>query len=162
MLNTAMLIFVVALLLATLVFVVAEWWRHRVPTKRTRSTSREIPECDLPVSVTVPAGEVAVFSLHQKDKTKVPYAWAMISVLPDSTEAVLWDIYVRENYRRMGYGKKLIQFLQTRYNSIYTEYEKGIVNSAGVRLCVACGFKMKPQMFKNAPPELSWHKGWRL
>ena len=158
MTNTVLFALVVFLIFANLAYFSVRRWRQFVSTENIKHVTTKEILADLPVKMMIPGGTVAVFSLCQKDTRAVPYCWAMLSFPQDGNDAVLWMIYTREQYRGKGYAKKLIKVLQSRYDSIYTEYEKGIVNSAGVRLCMACGFTLKSQMFRNVPPELSWRK----
>jgi GNAT superfamily N-acetyltransferase len=128
---------------------------HKMKSPHPIAATKE----NLSVSVYIPEGRVAVYSLHQPDRKAIPYGWALLTGdenAPD--EAILWDIFVRDRYRRRGYGRRLIGALQSRYRRILTQYEKGVVNSAGVRLCLACGFQMKPALFKNHPPWLIWER----
>jgi hypothetical protein len=32
------------------------------------------------------------------------------------------------------------------------------MNSEGTKLCIKCGFEMKPSMFKNLPNQLIWRR----
>ena len=110
-------------------------------------------------SVLAPDGNLLVYSLHQPNKRDVPYSWAMVTVPEDdSTSCILWMIYTREKYRNSGYGCRLVKVLQQKYDYIYTQYERGIVGSPGVRLMLKCGFVMHRQMFKNQPPTLEWKR----
>jgi len=110
-------------------------------------------------SVLTTSGQTRVYSLHTDDPKEIPYGWALVTVDQDTPdECVLWDIHVRTQYRRMGFGKKLMAVLQGNYKRIFTQYERGLINSPGCRLCMSCGFKMKQQMFKNVPPAMEWVK----
>lgn len=111
-------------------------------------------------SIMKPAGAMAVISIHQTgDPGAIPYGWVMITGHDDCPkECILWMVYIREKYRGNGFAKALIGMLQTKYDRIVTQYERGIINSAGVRLCISCGFDLKRQMFKNVPADLIWTK----
>lgn len=110
-------------------------------------------------SILLPKGRTVVYSLHQEDKKAVPFSWALLTVEDENPEScIFWMVYTREKFRRQGHAQHLIHILQQKYSYIYTQFERGIVNSAGVRLCLKCGFQMKQQIHKNQPPELSWER----
>ena len=105
-------------------------------------------------------GQPAIVQLSNPS-SPLPMGWALITFdeEEENTErCVLWMIYVREKYRRQGFGRAIIAHLQDSFNEVVTQYERGIVNSAGTQLCVSCGFEMKPQIHKKHPPLLVWKK----
>lgn len=110
-------------------------------------------------TVLSPDGEPAIVQLTESGQP-LPYGWALITFDNEKSpqRCVLWMIHVRSQHRRKGYGRALIAYLQDSFDEVVTHYEIGIVNTAGVRLCVSCGFEMKPQMFKKEAPELIWKK----
>lgn len=129
---------------------------------RKRHTLKNAPKTTLlqetpPVSMIVPDGQLVVFSLHKADVKDIPYAWAMLTLPEDSDkEGVLWMIYTREMFRGQGHATALVKYLQTQFKYLMTHYEKGLVNSAGTKLLMKCGFRLKPAMYKRVPSELVW------
>jgi len=113
-----------------------------------------------PITIVTPNGDPMYVSIHEKDTKDVPVAWAFVTVdRDDPKKATLCMIYVHEKKRGKGYGQELLHVLQSQFQSIMTQYSKGIINSAGTRLCLKCGFKMMPSLFKRIPSELVWERG---
>lgn len=111
------------------------------------------------IGVMVPDGNTAIFALRQPDPKAIPYGWVLVTGVDETPkEANLWFIYVREKERGRGHAKKLIRYLQDKYDVIYTGYERGLLNTPGVRLCLSCGFELKAQLFKNQPGQLIWKR----
>ena len=110
------------------------------------------------VEVYVPEGMIHAINLRDPKADKyLPVAWALIQ--SEGTEnAVIWDILVRENFRGRGYGKEIINELQKRYERLETHPAEGLINSAGIRLCMACGFELKKKLFRRKPGLLVWKK----
>ena len=109
-------------------------------------------------TVLSPDGEPAIVQLT-KTSDALPAGWALITYDETKPErCVLWMIHVRERERRKGYGRALIAYLMDSFDEIVTHYEVGIVNAAGTKLCLACGFVMKPSLFKKQASELVWRK----
>jgi GNAT superfamily N-acetyltransferase len=111
-------------------------------------------------SVLSPEGRTKVYFLHQPDRKAVPYAWVLVTVEKDDPKAcILWDIHTNEQFRRKGYASRLIKnVLQKEFSYIFSQYQRGLINSPGTQLCVKCGFVLKPQMWKHQPPTLEWER----
>jgi len=123
--------------------------------RRKKITLQSIKDSSAPVEVIIPAGDFAIYSLLQDDTKAIPFAYAIINRQPDSNnEALLWFIYCREAHRRHGHAERLLQYLQSKFDVLITHYET--MTSLGTKLCMKCGFELKPSMYKNRPNELIW------
>jgi GNAT superfamily N-acetyltransferase len=109
-----------------------------------------------------PHGECFFFQISNedtKDKT-LPYGWAFVEVLDaDRKIAFLWNIFVREDIRRKGFGRDLMNILQENFNEIRTHTYPAIISRAGTQLCLACGFRMTQALIKRDPWLLVWQRG---
>ena len=120
--------------------------------RRIMNNPLKLEEYDIEsqIGVMIPEGHVAVYVLKQPDEKAIPYSWVMITGIDESPqEATVWMIYTRPSCRGKGHAKKLLKYLQTRYDKLTTNYERGLLNAPGVRLCISCGFDLKAQLFKN-------------
>ena len=116
-----------------------------------------LKDSSAPIEITIPDGDFAVYSLLQPNTKAIPYAYAILNKLPDvQNEALLWFIYCREAYRRRGYAEKLIRYLQIKFDTLITNYDT--MTGAGTKLCMKCGFEIKPSIFKNRPNMLTWKR----
>lgn len=130
---------------------------NRIFRRSQRLTLQSIIDSRAPVEIYPLDGEFASYSLLQDDPKSVPYAYAILNRQSDSVnEASLYFIYCREAYRRCGHAERLLRYLQTKFDTIITHYET--MNSEGTKLCIKCGFEMKPSMFKNLPNQLIWRR----
>jgi len=111
------------------------------------------------VTIAEPRGLAQFWQISDPVKKGVkPYAWAFIVSDPVAAECFLWMVYVRENVRRQGYGRDMLRILQEKFKKITTHYDRGIVSKPGVKLCMACGFRMKPALYKRDASELVWER----
>ena len=111
------------------------------------------------ISVVVPDGQPLFYQLHEHDPRETPVSWAFVVVSPTSPKtASLWYIQTRKKHQGKGYAQELIKGLQGYYDKIITNYEKGPITGEGTKLCMKCGFELKPSLFKNIPNELIWER----
>jgi len=101
-------------------------------------------------------GTPAKIFLMDPAEGDLPVGWVLIwtedsSLLTDEpVGCVIGHIQVREQYRRRGYGRKLIKMLQGNYPRIVTDVETAIMNSASTLLLLECGFRHIPKIFRRA------------
>ena len=105
-----------------------------------------VPE-DMPHTITIT-------DIDADDK---PVGWAWVSA-KDESGCILHAIMIQENHRGKGYAKQLIKRLQTIYEEIKTQWSTPLLSSAGVQLCIKCGFEIKPIISKKKGGELVWKK----
>jgi GNAT superfamily N-acetyltransferase len=109
-----------------------------------------------------PRGKMLFVQISDRDSRskELPYGWALIEVIDQEKKVVfLWDIHVREELRRQGYGRDLMNILQENYDEIRTHTYPAIISRAGTQLCLACGFRMTQALIKRDPWLLVWQRG---
>lgn len=154
LLNVSMFLFVVVVLSVGLMV-------HFMPQRKTKKRTYTVTHTAVEnISCTAPGGQLFVYSYHDnQDYNAIPFSYALVTVYEDNDNvAFLWNIYTREKYRRQGYAREIIRYLQTQFDEIITQYDRGYLNQSGVRLCVSCGFEIKPKLWKNVSGELIWRK----
>lgn len=109
------------------------------------------------VTASVPQGILLFIQIGSHDGVN-HYTWALIEQSYDGSAAFLWFIYTPEHERGKGRAKDLIGLLQGKFSTIETHYTTDIVNSAGTKLCMSCGFVPVKSLFKKMPHRLVWKK----
>jgi GNAT superfamily N-acetyltransferase len=127
--------------------------------KRFTKTHTVRPPFDF--QVIIPSGvcqTVSIIDQHLSDP--LPVGWALISVDKEGeySTCTVWDILIREEYRRKGYGLALMRLLQETFDELFTQWNAALINSAGVQLCLKAGFHPQKALFKKDVGTLVWRK----
>jgi len=95
-------------------------------------------------------GIPAYIALHDINKRQEPVGFAYYVIQADSS-IMLVHIEVEPQFRRKGYGKDIIRWLQARYPMMITGYS----THEGRGLCLNCGFEIEGDPNKMIP-KLVW------
>lgn len=139
----------------------AQWRRTKRHTFTIKSFGMGTADKYTTLAVS-PKGKMLFVQISSPDNRskELPYGWALIEVIEQEKRVVfLWDIHVREEVRRHGYGRDIIRILQEQYAEVRTHVYPLIVGSAGTKLCFACGFKWTQPLKKRDPGLLVWKRG---
>jgi GNAT superfamily N-acetyltransferase len=112
--------------------------------------------------VIIPTGVCQVVSCSDpRISDPLPIGWALFSVDKDHEyrSCTIWDVYVRPQYRKRGYGRAIIALLQDTHDEVFTQWEQDQINSAGVQLCIHTGFNIQKKLFQKDVGTLIWKKG---
>lgn len=133
--------------------------KNRPPSKKIMYSVDETCK-DFRVTIAMPETPIALISIGPPGEDKAhPYGWMLVSEGHAPGMCYLWDILVKEKYRKMGIGCALINYLKSQYREIHTQYDQDTVTTAGTMLCLKNGFKKYLSIKKREPGQLIWKRG---
>lgn len=133
--------------------------KNRPPSKKIIYTMDDTCK-DFRVTLAFPETPVVLISIGPPGDDKgIPYGWVLVSEGHKAGSCYLWDILVKEKYRRQGYACAMLNYLKSQYDEIHTQYDKDTVTTAGTMLCLKNGFKKYPSIKKREPGQLIWRRG---
>jgi len=84
-----------------------------------------------------------------EDETGIQgYTMVAKSFSTEFGKACIWieDLYVKEQYRGLGLGKRLMDFITTKYTDCIFRLEAEEENERAIRLYKKCGFSVLPYL----------------